>query len=333
MHGEHYSFYEPRYFRDSPTYKTWVKLFIADVYKLESRDGYEATKARFIKNHPIRWIELVGIVVSITIRTTFCEIEIDDGSGACIALYVKDAAAESINVDFEHNFCSLILTDFVRVRGELALDFKNDLQFVVDTIQKRSHQHEVKAWQVRIDQRKVLETPWKLEPTDVQDVVSIQEKPRRQERIVLRPDETSKHTKRNLRLVLLQHLREQEIQDFTIAQLRTKPEIDEAVSLVAARVLVGEVVSSAGKYRLLNSCLADLVRDGSLIAVDAEKGKYSVVGVWNLGLVITDVVEMMMKEDPGKDISIREVWQRVRQSNTGMDSVSKQMVEKLLKPM
>lgn len=111
-------FYPAFCFRLSPTYGTWARLTATDVYSLRERVGFEGafraylfarsislrcdvrisafcaaadTDARFTGqnlyfylNHPIKWIRLVGIVVTFDIQPTRFIMILDDSSGSTI---------------------------------------------------------------------------------------------------------------------------------------------------------------------------------------------------------------------------------------------------------
>lgn len=371
-----YTFYEPRFFDRSVTYRSWVKLFISDIYRLKVKDGYESTGARFWKNHPIRWLQVVGIVISVTIKASFAEIEVDDGSGSCISVFLKGTVAESIEVDYEHNRCNLELTSLVKVKGTVALDHKGDLQLIATRIDRvEDGLVELSAWEERLALlRNVLDKPWKLPAhiletsttggkADVDNDQSLskqattresansrlraREEARKASTLNLSELDRKHHTQKTLKVVLLQYFKEHDTRDFSVLQLRSVPVLVTATSLVATqsirskRVATGQLaddedlsISSAQKYRTLNACLAELVRDGSIIPVNVDKGHYSVVGQWNLGALMKDQMAAIFAAEPGKtEVTVKELWQHVRAVGNGFESISKQKVQQLMNEM
>lgn len=260
-------FYEPQYFHHSVTYRSWVKLFIADAYALETVEGYEGTKVRFWKNHPIRWIQLVGTVVGVVVKTNFAEITIDDGSGYCMNLYIKKEAAQSIKINFEENKCEADVGHLLKVKGTLSHDFKGELQLIVDKIQiVLDPVLEFEAWRERIDyKRNVLSLPWQLDIScpivlagqaqpvahsqtddgsqhvcsgrltshDANTRAQLREAHRRSQRLDLDDLDERQHTQRNLKLILLQYLSDHDIHAFSISDLRSDQDLERATVLVA----------------------------------------------------------------------------------------------------
>ncbi|CCG82661.1 Predicted protein [Taphrina deformans PYCC 5710] len=376
-----YEYYEPLYFAFSPTYKSWVKLFIHDCYNLRSLEGFEGTRARFWKNHPIRWIQLVGIVIGVNIRAAFAELEIDDGSGSNINVNVRGEVGDSINLDTERNQCSVDVGQLIRVKGTLATDHKLELQLVADKIDIiRDPLFELSAWKERVHLREtVLDVPWHCDidsPSrtlgerheraaiggatsrvvhgrrnnlQLAEHAKMKEDVKRQAVMDLHLLPDHQHTQRNLKLVFLHYLQNNGLKNFTIAQLRTAKELERAVICVTQKRLrtyrdTSEMhsrydadlqrVSSSQKYRTINACLAELVRDGSILSMDIEQGTYSVVGVWNLGLRMQELMQEMFAADSHKiEVTTREMWQAVRASGRGFESVSKQIVQKVLSEM
>src|SRR5277367_1776049 len=108
-------FYSRELWQYSPVYNTFVKLFIKDVHSLRHipHDGLPpplylpsnnlldaADSVRFWLNHPIRWVQVVGIIVALTqkenvdviLRTNPTDsllTEVDDSSGETIELVVQ----------------------------------------------------------------------------------------------------------------------------------------------------------------------------------------------------------------------------------------------------
>lgn len=363
-----FEFYEPQYFKYSTTYRSWVKLFIADAHALTILEGFEGTRARFWNNHPIRWMQLVGTVVGVVVKATFAEITIDDGSGLCMNLYIKNEAARSLNVDFEENYCEADVGHLLKVKGTLTNDHKGELQLVVDKIQILDDPAmEIKAWRERVHYREtILDKPWRLDLAamanpggeSITESKTRSAKPTSHEanlRAQLKEDERgsrpidlaeldcSQHTQRNFKLVLLRYLAEHNTRGFSISELRTHKDVEQATVLVAREAMrrhgcaagidLSDVpeyrVDSRQKYRTLNACLAELVRDGSILSINAAKGMFCTVGRWNLGSLMQDILNGRVDGEAEPVMSVREVWQAVRSSGQGYERVSKQMVLKM----
>lgn len=355
-----YKFYEPLHFDQSPFFRSWVKMFIADVLRLKEIEGYEGTGTKFWKNHPIRWVEIVGIVVAITIKASKGEIEVDDGSGAVICLTIIGDVAESVHMDFEHNTCALVVSDLVKIKGILSSNYRGEIQILPTSLESiRDRLYEIKAWEDRVSIRQQLDVPWvlsevaqssagteKTSKKNVNTAAKLKEVEKMSKRFVLGDFDSRHHTQRNLRMVLLQYFKEHNTRDFTVAQLRQVPELVEAITLVsvqainAQRELVSQkvsaaehVVSSSQKYRTLNSCISDLVRDGSIMAASVEEGRYSVVGRWNLGVAMEQLMAKKFAANPDLDhVPVKELWQDLR-SCVGYESISKQMVQNMMDAM
>lgn len=378
MQDESYDFYEPQWFGQSPTYRSWVKLFIRDCFLLTTLEGFEGTKVRFWKNHPIRWLQLVGIVISINIRSSFTEIELDDGSGNCISLYLRGKACEEIRVDFERNRCALEVGDLIKVKGSLATDHRAELQLIVEKIDTlTSPELEYVAWEERVAYKKdVLDKPWVCDMEVVQPSVSAESRNTTNTGRVRRSDkhevslrsnaqaqarETAKkdtpldltsldarhHTQRNLKVVLLQHFAKHSVREFSIRQLRGDKELEQAVLCVARHALNTQrtalghnlrpehvEITSTQRYRTMNACLAELVRDGSVTSLSPAQGTFSVVGRWNLGVLMLDLMSRMFAADSSRgEVTVREMWLAIRETGHGFESVSKHMVQKILEDL
>ena len=371
-------YYEPQYFRYSVTYTSWVKLFIADAHALSILPGFEGTQARFWLNHPIRWLQLVGTVVGVVIRSSMVVIEIDDGSGRGIALFLKGAVLSSIHASVDSNTCDVDVLTVVKAKGTLNVDHKGDLELVVEKISILSDSTaELHAWEERVQYRKtVLDIPWHLEKKQMRtrDPVTansarrlktstrnldqkvrsdlanqkaqVREQDRRHEPLSFDALDVQYHTQRSLKVVLLEYFEKHHIREFSVAQLRAVPELEHAVHSVAQQKarLRGEAaglpmrydelpaVDSTQKYRTLNACLVGLVQDGSIMSVDSQQGMYSVVGAWNLGSLLLDLIHKRVKNGIDVNtITVRDLWHEVRQQGSGYEGISKQMVEKLYK--
>src|SRR5271156_4793134 len=107
-------FYSRDLWQHSPVYNTFAKLFIKDIHSLRHipLEGLPPSlhlnsnildagdSVRFWLNHPIRWVQVVGIIVALTqkekldviLRTNQVDsllTEVDDSSGETIELVVQ----------------------------------------------------------------------------------------------------------------------------------------------------------------------------------------------------------------------------------------------------
>jgi hypothetical protein len=105
---ERAEFYPRELWQHSPVYNSFVKLFAKDIHTLQaSPDGQPtvnyhlmtgAENIRFWLNHPIRWVQVIGIIIALTqkeksdvlLRKTsiITNVEVDDSSGETIELVI-----------------------------------------------------------------------------------------------------------------------------------------------------------------------------------------------------------------------------------------------------
>lgn len=84
----------------------------------------------------------------------------------------------------------------------------------------------------------------------------------------------------------------------------------------------------------MNACLAELVRDGSVTSLSPAQGTFSVVGRWNLGVLMLDLMSRMFAADSSRgEVTVREMWLAIRETGHGFESVSKHMVQKILEDL
>lgn len=58
-------FYPSYLFSRSPTFSSWARLTAHDLqHRLHSLPGFEGQNIWFFGNHPIRWVRIIGLVVS-----------------------------------------------------------------------------------------------------------------------------------------------------------------------------------------------------------------------------------------------------------------------------
>ncbi|KAK9238035.1 telomere regulation protein Stn1-domain-containing protein [Lipomyces kononenkoae] len=155
------TFYTRNTYFKSPVYDTWVCLSIADVQALKQKQ-IPATQMygdHFWKNHPIKYICILGICVGVTIRETNAIVTVDDGSGREIECITKDqtrfAFVESIDPG-----------SLVRVLGTVAY-FRNAKQLDINTVSVIHDSYaEVEFWEKMLAIRNIIDKPWILKASD-----------------------------------------------------------------------------------------------------------------------------------------------------------------------
>jgi Telomere regulation protein Stn1 len=58
-------FYPRELWTHSPVHRSYVPLFICDIHNLQSQTG-EFSGVHFWSNHPVKWVQVIGVVVAIT---------------------------------------------------------------------------------------------------------------------------------------------------------------------------------------------------------------------------------------------------------------------------
>ncbi|KAL4958719.1 OB-fold domain-containing protein [Aspergillus stella-maris] len=81
-------FYPAYTFNSSPTNFTWVKLSTANVHRLTRRSEFGEPGLFFYKNHPIRFVNVLGVIVARTDVPRRTILTIDDSSGANVDIVV-----------------------------------------------------------------------------------------------------------------------------------------------------------------------------------------------------------------------------------------------------
>ncbi|KAJ5354178.1 hypothetical protein N7541_006742 [Penicillium brevicompactum] len=81
-------FYPAFCFKASPTHFTWVKIGAADVHRLRKYGSFVGQKVFFYNNHPVRFVSLLGIIVSRTDVYGRTILALDDSSGAIVEVIV-----------------------------------------------------------------------------------------------------------------------------------------------------------------------------------------------------------------------------------------------------
>src|SRR5271170_4918430 len=121
-------FYPPELWNHSPVYNTYAKLFIKDIHALRhlpnegiinihpttpapspSNKCLESGSTRFWLNHPIRWVQVIGVVVALTPKekndiiirlSSFCIFRFFGGVDADLGVggIVDDSSGETIEL-------------------------------------------------------------------------------------------------------------------------------------------------------------------------------------------------------------------------------------------
>ncbi|CBF69879.1 hypothetical protein AN6240.2 [Aspergillus nidulans FGSC A4] len=81
-------FYPAFCFRASPTHFAWIKMGAADVHRLTRRLEYGERGLFFYQNHPIRFVNLVGIIVARADVPRRTILTLDDSTGATVDIVV-----------------------------------------------------------------------------------------------------------------------------------------------------------------------------------------------------------------------------------------------------
>ncbi|KAL3474952.1 hypothetical protein BJX99DRAFT_230627 [Aspergillus californicus] len=85
------TFYPAFCFKASPTHFAWVKMSATDVLRLQRRMEFGDQGLFFYQNHPIRFVNLVGIIVARVDVPRRTILTLDDSSGAVIDVVVLKA--------------------------------------------------------------------------------------------------------------------------------------------------------------------------------------------------------------------------------------------------
>ncbi|KAL4777457.1 hypothetical protein BDW60DRAFT_3350 [Aspergillus nidulans var. acristatus] len=89
-------FYPAFCFRASATHFAWVKMGAADVHRLTRRLEYGERGLFFYQNHPIRFVNLVGIIVARADVPRRTILTLDDSTGATVDIVVLKSDSPSI---------------------------------------------------------------------------------------------------------------------------------------------------------------------------------------------------------------------------------------------
>ncbi|KAL4920168.1 hypothetical protein BDW62DRAFT_23749 [Aspergillus aurantiobrunneus] len=93
-----FPFYPAFCFKASPTNFTWVKMGAADIHRLTRRVEFGEQGLFFYKNHPIRFVNLIGIIVARVDVPRRTILTLDDSSGATIDVVALKGDPASISI-------------------------------------------------------------------------------------------------------------------------------------------------------------------------------------------------------------------------------------------
>ncbi|ORY12856.1 hypothetical protein BCR34DRAFT_481987 [Clohesyomyces aquaticus] len=209
-------------FPASPTYNAWVKLAAADVQALRSEPEYRSQRIYFHLNHPIRYVNLVGVVVAIDdINLKYTVLTVDDGSGATIEVKIIRLSPNVYNaVESPSNTTVSNLNIIVRtgvfevtinghpvdigsvIKAKCTIsEFRGSKQLEVKRAWiVRTTNEEAQAWaQTAKFKREVLSKPWRLTSVEhrriKKDMKREQRKNQEYQRLKLQ-QEAAKHEKK-----------------------------------------------------------------------------------------------------------------------------------------
>ncbi|OLL21678.1 CST complex subunit STN1 [Neolecta irregularis DAH-3] len=332
--------YPPKYFCLSQVYKSWVKLFSKDIYALHRLPGYDNSNVWHWLNHPIRFVELLGIIVGIEDRQHFhiydCTFKerrrlifgVDDSSGITIDLVIRSEGLNGQKPVDEGIRKKIDVGNLVKARG-FIVQFRDLRQLDVVTIEiLQDWNLEIKGWNERV----VLKEKVLLKPWVIKDEINIKfEKGRetssQKRKLDFKQLPITEQTPANLKLLILQYLETNDLHDFTISHLRSTPEIEDGARLVA------QPSTSANVHYTLCQVLKSLIHDGNIIL---ENQVYIVIGEWNIGEIINQQAaeaKRKSKNHPNLTLRVSKVWAQVTGRGGPWRGVSKGVVGEIIQDM
>ncbi|KAI9678859.1 MAG: hypothetical protein M1817_005919 [Caeruleum heppii] len=164
----------------SPTFNTWVKLTAADVHSLDEVDGFEGQNIYFHLNHPIRYVRLVGVLITFEAWERRWQMILDDSSGSTIEVVCPKPPPPPPPAVASHrrtrqppsptppDLSDIDLGSVVKVKGEIG-QFRGVRQILLKRINIiRETNEEAQCWrQLSAFRADVLSTPWSLSPEEV----------------------------------------------------------------------------------------------------------------------------------------------------------------------
>ncbi|KAJ8103292.1 telomere regulation protein Stn1-domain-containing protein [Lipomyces tetrasporus] len=152
-------FYTRNTYFKSPIYGSWACLSIADVQALKQIPATQMYGDHFWKNHPIKYICILGICVGVTIRETNATVKVDDGSGREIECILKDQTKFRLIESIDPG-------TFLRVLGTIGY-YRNVKQLDINTVAVVQDPYaEVEFWEQMLATRDIIDEPWNLTDKD-----------------------------------------------------------------------------------------------------------------------------------------------------------------------
>ncbi|KAI4135987.1 MAG: hypothetical protein LQ347_000164 [Umbilicaria vellea] len=179
-------FYPAHCFPLSPTFNAWAKVTATEVHALQEHQGFEGQNIFFHRNHPIKWIRVVGVIVALDVYPTRWILIIDDSSGEtlevmCPRLISTDhsttidtvAVAEDFRIDTKSNTLGITATglsidlagvdvgSIVKVKGGIG-EFRGVRQMTLEKISTlHTTNDEAHAWsELSHFRATILNHPW-----------------------------------------------------------------------------------------------------------------------------------------------------------------------------
>ncbi|KAJ9165651.1 hypothetical protein NKR19_g235 [Coniochaeta hoffmannii] len=198
MTGESPNVIYPQYcFHLSPTIEKWCRFRARDIHGLTSHRGFEGQDLYFHLNHPVKWVQVAGVVVAIDEFYGKRSYTIDDSSGATIECLLnvpkqnanlaaigataadgtadgKDKSGNKVKTDSAEDATTredvkpvidgdIDVGDILLVKGHVTV-FRNNKQIRVYKISHlRCTEEEVQFWKKMAEfYGEVLSKPWSL---------------------------------------------------------------------------------------------------------------------------------------------------------------------------
>ncbi|KAL1915638.1 uncharacterized protein VTP21DRAFT_6397 [Calcarisporiella thermophila] len=142
---------QPLYWGLDPLFSTHVKFTLLDIHKLEYREDYDIY---FFKGRPLRFTEIVGVVVGIERKENFIIYILDDATATlpCICWHIPH---QEMKMNIE-------LGSLIRVRGKLGM-WKEERQVSTSNIQEINDPNEEVLHMLEVRRlHEVYSTPFQM---------------------------------------------------------------------------------------------------------------------------------------------------------------------------
>ncbi|KAF2720162.1 hypothetical protein K431DRAFT_271170, partial [Polychaeton citri CBS 116435] len=198
IHDHKIEIYSKRYFDLSPTWFAWIKLSAVDVYSLRRERGFEGQHVFFHLNYPVRYVDLIGIIVSIESVGSgrYTILQLDDSSGLLIEVKIaltlsghdgvsapissvhSNTDVQNLRVNVSMGVVKLVVSDIavevghlLRVKGEMD-EFRGIRQILPKRVWVvKNTSEEVEFWRkMEAFKKDVMSSPWILEPGQRKEV-------------------------------------------------------------------------------------------------------------------------------------------------------------------